>query len=122
MSVLQHTYKKYILFYNIMSLLYLYRFLMRLKGDVRTKSHPEGSIMEGSMFYESLTLCGHYLHSQALRNVEELQAENSTTPFFDSIGRGLARKCTVSLDHKTWLQAHRYVLFNYANIGPYLSK
>ena len=45
---------------------------MRLKGDVRTKSHPEGSIMEGSMFYESLTLCGHYLHSQALRNVEEL--------------------------------------------------
>jgi len=49
-SVLQHTYKKYILFYNIMSLLYLYRFLMRLKGDVHTKSHPEGSIMEGSMF------------------------------------------------------------------------
>jgi hypothetical protein len=26
----------------------------------------------------------------------------------------------VTLDHKTWLQAHRYVLFNYANIGPYL--
>ena len=120
MSVLQHTYKKYILFYNIMSLLYLYRFLMRLKGDVHTKSHPEGSIMEGSIFFESLTLCGHYLHSQALRNVEELQAENSTTPFFANIGRGLARKCTVSLDHKTWLQAHRYVLFNYANIGPYL--
>jgi len=45
-SVLQHTYKKYILFYNIMSLLYLYRFLMRLKGDVRTKSHPEGSIIQ----------------------------------------------------------------------------
>jgi len=68
-------------------------------------------------FYESLTLCGHYLHNQALKNVEELQAENSTTPFFDSIGRGLA---AVSLDHKTWLQAHRYILFNYANIGPYL--
>ena len=96
------------------------RFLMRLKGDVRKKSHPEGSIMEGSMFYESLTLCGHYLHSRALRNVEGLQDENSTTPFFDSIGRGLAGKCTVSLDHKTWLQAHRYVLFNYESIGPYL--
>ena len=59
---------------------------MRLKGDVHTKSHPEGSIMEGSMFYESLTLCGHYLHSRALTNVEGLQDENSTTPFFDSIG------------------------------------
>jgi len=59
---------------------------MRLKGDVRTKSHLEGSIMEGSMFYESLTLCGHYLHNQVLRNVEELQSKNCTTPFFDSIG------------------------------------
>lgn len=56
---------------------------MRLKGDVRTKSHPEGSIMEGSMFYESLTLCRHYLHNQVLRNVEGLQAENSITPFFE---------------------------------------
>jgi hypothetical protein len=93
---------------------------MRLKGDVRTKSHPEGSIMEDSMFYESLTLCGHYLNSRVLRNVEGLQVENSTTPFFDSVGRGLAGKCTVSLNHKTWLQAHIYVLFNYANIGPYL--
>jgi hypothetical protein len=72
------------------------------------------------MFYESLTLCGHYLHSRALRNVEGMQAENCTTPFFHSIGQGLARKCTVSLDHKTWLQAHRYILFNYANIEPYL--
>jgi hypothetical protein len=93
---------------------------MRLKGDARSKSHPEGAIMEGSMFYESLTLCGHYLHNRELRNVEGLQVENSTTPFFDSIGRGLAGKCTVGLDHKTWLQAHRYVLFNYPNIGPYL--
>ena len=64
MSVLQHTYKKYILFYNIMSLLYLYRFLMRLKGDVHTKSHPEGSIMEGSLFYDSLKLCARYLHDE----------------------------------------------------------
>ena len=93
---------------------------MRLKGDVRTKSHPEGSIMEGCMFYESLTLCGHYLHSQVPRNIQGLQSENSTTPFFEHIGRGLAGKCTVGLDHKTWLQAHKYVLFNYPNIGSYL--
>jgi hypothetical protein len=46
------------------------------------------------MFYESLTLCGHYLHSRALRNVEAMQAENCTTPFFYSIGWGLAGKCT----------------------------
>jgi hypothetical protein len=99
---------------------------MRCKGDVRTKSHPEGSIMEGSLFYDSLKLCACYLHdetqfSQRLRSDEGQQTEICiSTPFFDSNGRGLVGKCTVTLDHKTWLQAHRYVLFNYANIGPYL--
>ena len=102
------------------------RYLMRLKGSVHTKSHPEGSIVEGSLFYESLTLCSRYLHgeiqlNQQFRNDEVLQGENcNTTPFLYNIGRGLAGKCAVSLDHKTWLQAHRYVLFNYGNIGPYL--
>lgn len=31
------------------------RFLMRLKGYVRTRSHPEGSIAESYIFDESLT-------------------------------------------------------------------
>ena len=92
---------------------------MRCKGDVRTKSHPEGSIMEGHLFYESLTLCARYLHSETqVRNDDGQQVENcTTTPFFHSFGRGLAGKSTVSLDYKTWLQAHRYVLFNYPSIG-----
>jgi hypothetical protein len=64
--------------------------------------------MKGSMFYESLTLCGHYLHGQALRNVEGMQAENCTTPFFHSIDRGLVGKCIVSLGYKTCMQEHRY--------------
>jgi len=93
---------------------------MRLKGSVHTKSHPEGSIMEWSMFTECLTLCSRYLHeTQFIRQVRNDEG-SSTTPFFRSIGRGLAGKSIVNLDHKTWLQAHRYVLFNYANIGPYL--
>ena len=89
---------------------------MRLKGSVHTKSHPEGSIMEWSMFTECLTLCSRYLHeTQFIRQVRNDEG-SSTTPFFRSIGRGLAGKSIVNLDHK----AHRYVLFNYANIGPYL--
>ena len=96
------------------------RFLMRLKGSVHTKSHPEGSIMEWSMFTECLTLCSRYLHeTQFIRQVRNDEG-SSTTPFFRSIGRGLAGKSIVNLDHTTWLQAHRYVLFNYGNIGPYL--
>jgi hypothetical protein len=44
----------------------------------------------------------------------------NTTPFFHNIGRGLVGKHSVTLDHKTRLQAHRYVLFNYDHIKPYL--
>ena len=81
--------------------------------------------MEGSMFDESLTLCSQYVQVETRlnrcgTNYEGLQGKIGSTPFFNSIGRGLAGKCIVNLDHKTWLQAHRYVLFNYDNIGPYL--
>ena len=41
-------------------------------------------------------------------------------PFFNNKGHYLAGKYTITLDQKTWLQAHRYVLFNYDNIFPYL--
>ncbi|WVZ62416.1 hypothetical protein U9M48_012172 [Paspalum notatum var. saurae] len=37
------------------------RFLMRLKGYVCTKSHPEGSICEAYKFDESLTFCSQFL-------------------------------------------------------------
>lgn len=99
---------------------------MRCKGYVRTRSHPKGSIAESYLFDESLTFCSRYLHgvtrfTRRVRNDEGLPMEvQSTTPFFRNIGRGLAGKCCVALDHKTWLQAHRYVLFNYDNIDPYL--
>ena len=94
---------------------------MRLKGFVHTKSHPERSIMEWSTFTECLTLCSCYLHGANQLNHQIINHDDcSTTPFFRNIGRGLAGKCAVSIDHKTWLQAHRYVLFNYADIGPYL--
>jgi hypothetical protein len=103
---------------------YMYRFLKKCKGYVRTKSHPEGSIMEGSLFDEALTLCSRYLQDEThfnhrVRNRLPTQI-CVTTPFFHKIGRALAGKCVVNLDHKTWLQAHRYVLFNYSNIEPYL--
>jgi hypothetical protein len=56
-----------------------------------------------------------------VRNGEDLDnAMSNINPFFRSLLRGLSGKCTTSLDYKTWLQAHRYVLFNYDKIEPYL--
>jgi hypothetical protein len=106
-----------------MPITYVNRYLMRLKGSVHTKSHYEGSIMEWSMFTECLTFCARYLHGETQLNHQvryEYDEDCTTTPFFHTIGQGLAGKCLVNLDHKTWLQAHRYVLFNYDNITPYL--
>lgn len=98
---------------------------MRCKGYVRTKIHPEGSIAEGYLFDESLTFCSRYLHGETrfnrpVRNDDGQSREiYSSTPYF-CIGRGLVGKCSMNLDYKTWLQAHRYVLFNYDNIQPFL--
>lgn len=101
------------------------RYIGKLKGHVHTRSHVEGSIAEGYLFDESLTFCSHYLDGETrfnrVRNDGGLDMEvDDTTPFFHNIGRGLAGKCMVMLDNKTWLQAHKYVLFNYDNIEPYL--
>jgi hypothetical protein len=97
-----------------------------LKGHVHTRGHVEGSIAEGYLFQESLTFCSRYLDGETLfnrggRNDGDLDMEiASATPFFRNSGRGLAGKCQVMLDYKTWLQAHKYVLFNYDHIEPYL--
>ena len=105
----------------------MYRFSMRLKGYVCTNSHPEGSIAESYVFDECVTFCSRYLQDCETRfsrlNANELAGPSSTPstmPFFDNTGRPLAGKHDVTLDNKTWLQAHRYVLFNYDHIEPYL--
>jgi hypothetical protein len=82
--------------------------------------------MQGSLFDEALTLCSRYLQDETHFNHRDRNHDRQpteicvTTPFFHKIGGALVGKCIVNLDHKTWLQPHRYVLFNYANIEPYL--
>lgn len=101
------------------------RFLCTLKGHVRSKSHPEGSIAEGYIFDECLNFCSCYLEGVETRFSrngmnDAPEPESSSMPFFKSNGHCVASQCTITLDQKTWLQAHRYVLFNYDNIIPYL--
>ena len=80
----------------------------KLKGHVRSRSHPEGSIAEGYLFDECLTFCSRYLEGYetrfsriAIPDVNE--AQSSSMPFFNNNGRHLAGKLTVTLDHKTLL-------------------
>ena len=82
----------------------------------------EGSIAEGYLFDESLVFCSRYLDSGTRLNLARNDGVlyDDAPSFFRNTGRGLAGKRIVMLDNKTWLQAHRYVLFNYDNIEPYL--
>ncbi|KAM0924073.1 hypothetical protein ACQ4PT_005076 [Festuca glaucescens] len=105
------------------------RILGKSKGYVRTRSHPEGSIAEGYLFDECLTFCSRYLKrcetrfTRQTQNVDVVENEmSSTTPYFCSKGRAIGSASIVSLDHTYWLQAHRYVLFNHAEIQPYVDK
>lgn len=81
------------------------RFLMRLKGYVRTKSHPEGSMAEGYLFDESLTFCSRYLEGCETRFSRKSRTSidkpsSITMPFFyNNIGRDLSGKCMVTLDY-----------------------
>ena len=71
----------------------------------------------------SLTFCSKFLkgyETGQVGNGESMDCEICTTPFFQSTGQALSGKCTVSVEYKTWVQAHRYVLFNYDKIEPYL--
>lgn len=72
----------------------------------------------------SLTFCSKFLKGCETRisgevgNGESMDNEMSNTAPFS--GQPLSGRCTISLDYKTWVQAHRYVLFNYDKIEPYL--
>ena len=85
------------------------RYLSRLKSYVRNKAAPEGSIAQGYIVEECLTFCSRYMHgietifTRPIRTVE-----NST---------GAVSYFTPS--QTELIQAHRYILFNCANIGHF---
>lgn len=106
------------------------RYLGTLKSYVRNKAHPEGSIAEGYLAEECLTFCSQYLEgietksNRPARNSDDtynqLEPESS---IFSMSGRPLGKKGkkakSIMLDDKTWVQAHRYVLFNCDSIAPF---
>ncbi|XP_058210407.1 uncharacterized protein LOC131322874 isoform X2 [Rhododendron vialii] len=85
------------------------RYLHHLKSYVRNKACPEGSIVEGYIAEECLTFCSRYLDTvETVFNRPPRNVEGST---------GLISH--FELDQKSWMQAHRYVLFNTDEITPF---
>ena len=105
---------------------HLCRYLKKLKLMMRTRSHPEASIAEGYILDESLTFCSRYIrgcltrHNRKARNAEANDVDEvPTMPYLCRKGRQLVGNAIHDLDDTAWLQAHRYVLFNYEHITPY---
>lgn len=94
---------------------------------MRNRNHPEGSIAEGYLAQESLAFCSQYLqgfdptHYKQGRNYEEDLELGSHLLFpLSTKGRPIGHADMFDLDETSWIQAHRYVLFNCDAISPYL--
>jgi hypothetical protein len=107
------------------------RYLCKLKGYVRNRSRPEGSIAEGYLAEEAITLCSRYLHTNVdtrlnrkSRNYDNSDLlEVDEIDYFTSIGRPLGGKKNgkpFHLDFDSLAQIHRYILFNCEDIEVYI--
>ena len=69
---------------------------------MHNKTYLEDFIAKGYIAEECITFCSHYFKSikiefnQPVRNVEE----------------SISMVVSITLDSNSWIQAHRYVLFN----------
>ncbi|XP_029146011.1 uncharacterized protein [Arachis hypogaea] len=98
------------------------RYLCTLKSYVRNQACPEGSIAEGYISNECLAFCSLYMEGGdsrsywSTKNKMEIEHEaDQEGCLFPSIGKPFGKEEAFLMDDKTWLQTHRYVLFNCAS-------
>lgn len=99
----------------------------KLKGYIRNKAHPEGSIAEGYIDNECLTFCSLYLDdvetrfNRPDRNYDVRGAdEESNFSTFSHNGHGLGAPTFVELSMIEWMKIRWYVLNNTLEALPYI--
>ncbi|XP_028074364.1 uncharacterized protein LOC114276753 [Camellia sinensis] len=98
---------------------FIERYLMTLKLYMRNRSHPKGSIAEGYLVEECMTFCSRYLddvESKLNRPIRNYDVSDNPGIL---LGHALGKGEGFALDNTSWVQAHRYVLFNTAAVVPY---
>ncbi|KAH1057539.1 hypothetical protein J1N35_035604 [Gossypium stocksii] len=102
----------------------VFRFLGKLKSYCRNKHYPEGSIAEGYLAEECMTFCSRYLEdvetrlNRPSRNSGLNDPNLAETYLFQSYGEPIGKVEIAELDDRSWIQAHRYVLFHHDAIEP----
>ncbi|XP_057452582.1 uncharacterized protein LOC130744411 [Lotus japonicus] len=97
------------------------RYLCKLKGYVRNKSRPEGSIAEAHLVEECLTLCSRYLHGGVETRLNRMRRNGDRS--HPSLGHPIGGKKkgeVISLNYKSKNQAHRYILFNHDEVQNFI--
>ncbi|XP_019260528.1 PREDICTED: uncharacterized protein LOC109238508 [Nicotiana attenuata] len=103
------------------------RWLYFLKSLIGNRTSPEGSIAEGYIANECMTLCSRYLHTidtkfnRPERNYEGgLKKSNGGLSMFYQPGSTMGAKEQCNLEENELEQAHIYILKNCDEVIPYL--
>ncbi|XP_073047517.1 uncharacterized protein [Primulina eburnea] len=103
------------------------RMLYELKQLIRNMARPEGSIAEGYIAKECMTLCSRYLKdietkfSRLERNYDsDFQKYKGEISIFSQCGRALGAGISRILDDDAWEKAHIYILKNCDEVQPFL--
>ncbi|XP_042446385.1 uncharacterized protein LOC122031324 [Zingiber officinale] len=94
------------------------RFMKMLKGYVKNRARPEGCIAECYLAEERMRFCSAYIKKAAcigLRSNRNDDLENGVVE-----GHPISQGKEIILEEHLLQAAHRYVLFNTAEIDPYI--
>ena len=82
------------------------RYMKVLKGYVRNHNRPEGCIAECYLAEEAVEFCTEYLSGTHAIGIPK------SNNYDNKFGRPITGGRSTNIDHKSWLQAHHYVLEN----------
>ncbi|RVW24072.1 hypothetical protein CK203_091352 [Vitis vinifera] len=92
------------------------RYMKVLKGYVRNHNRPEGCIAECYLAEEAVEFCTEYLSGTHAIGIPK------SNNYDNKFGRPITGGRSTNIDHKSWLQAHHYVLENTTIVQPYIEE
>lgn len=89
-----------------------------LKGYVKNRARPEGCIAECYLAEERMRFCGAYIKKAASVGIRSSRNEDLENGLVE--GRSISQGKEKILEEHVLQAAHRYVLFNTAEIDPFI--
>ncbi|XP_075514169.1 uncharacterized protein LOC142549218 isoform X3 [Primulina tabacum] len=94
------------------------RFMKTLKGFVKNRARPEGCIAECYLAEERMIFCSAYIKKASIIGVRSNRNDDLENGLVE--GRSISKGKEKILEDHVLQAAHRYVLFNTAEVKPYL--